>query len=342
MASAPSPFLPSTNVQYAWDSTSLGYLKTCGRLYFYIMIEGWTPKDESVHLRFGQEFHSALEQFDRLRTTGVGFEEALHIVIAELMIRTHSWEVDETTKAGKYKNKFNLRQLVIDYLDKYKNDNAKTFILQDGRPAVELSFRFELDWGPEASRSTYLMDNWNEIEKQVNEGKEVEVPTGPQQPYVLSGHLDRVVDFNDELFVMDRKTATMTLSSYYFDQFEPNNQMTLYSLASKIVLEAPVKGVIIDAAQILLEKPNHFQRGITYRSEDQLTEWVQDLRFWLTISETYAAANYWPHNDTACDKYGGCRFRQVCSKSPSVRETWLKANFIKLAPEDRWNPLKPR
>ena len=60
-----SPFLPGTNIQYAWDSTSLGMLKTCPRLYQYTMIDGWSAKDENVHLRFGQEYHSALEEYDR-------------------------------------------------------------------------------------------------------------------------------------------------------------------------------------------------------------------------------------------------------------------------------------
>jgi hypothetical protein len=46
-----SPFLPGTKIQFAIDSTSLGYLKTCPRLYEYIMIEGWSPKDDSVHLQ---------------------------------------------------------------------------------------------------------------------------------------------------------------------------------------------------------------------------------------------------------------------------------------------------
>jgi hypothetical protein len=44
-------------------------------------------------------------------------------------------------------------------------------------------------------------------------------------------------------------------------------------------------------------------------------------------------------NDTACDKYGGCEFREVCSKSPSVRDKFLKADFKQ---EEPWNPLIPR
>ena len=51
---------------------------------------------------------------------------------------------------------------------------------------------------------------------------------------------------------------------------------------------------------------------------------------------------YWPMNDTACDKFGGCRFRGICSKSPSVRERFLSTDYVKLPKEDRWNPLRSR
>jgi hypothetical protein len=162
------------------------------------------------------------------------------------------------------------------------------------------------------------------------------------QPYLLCGHLDRVVSFNDQLLVMDRKTSTTTLSAYYFNQYEPHNQMSLYTLAGKIILNAPIRGVIIDAAQVLLEKPNAFARGFTYRTEDQLEEWLADLRVTLAFAESCATTNHFPMNDTSCDKFGGCRFRGICSKSPAVRDRFLAADFEKLEPEDRWNPMKPR
>lgn len=335
-APAASPFLPGTKIQYAWDSTSLGYFKTCPRLYQYIMIDGWGEKDTKVHLRFGLEFHQALQDYDVCIAEGAERDNAVHAVVRWLLERTADFAPDPMTRAGKYKSRHNLVQLVIDYLDKYEDDPAETYILQDGTPAVELSFRFELDWGP-ANQSIV-----------VDEGQPNPTMPGavvyvqPPQPYMLSGHLDRVVTFQDQLFVMDRKTSMTTLGPYYFNQFEPHNQMSLYTLASQVVIASPIKGVIIDAAQILLEKPNYFARGFTYRTPDQLQEWTNDLKHWLTLAEHYATMSYWPQNDTSCDKFGGCRFREICSKSPQVRERFLASEFVKLPEEDRWNPLKPR
>jgi hypothetical protein len=317
-----SPFLPGTQIQYAWDSTSLGYYKTCPRLYQYVMLDGWAGKGESVHLRFGLEYHAALEQFDRLMAEGAEREDAIRKVVRTQIERIQDWHPDLDTKAGHYKNRDTLVSLVVDYLDHFADDPAQTYILNDGTPAVELSFRFELDWGPT--------------------GYEVVEPGGMGQPYLLCGHLDRVVDFNDQLLVMDRKTSTTTLSAYYFNQYEPHNQMTLYTLAGKIILNAPIRGVIIDAAQVLLEKPNAFARGFTYRTEDQLEEWLADLRVTLAFAESCATSGHFPMNDTSCDKFGGCRFRGICSKSPAVRDRFLAADFEKLEPDQRWNPMKPR
>jgi hypothetical protein len=118
--------------------------------------------------------------------------------------------------------------------------------------------------------------------------------------------------------------------------------MSLYTLAGKIILGAPIRGVIIDAAQVLLEKPNAFARGFTYRTEDELEEWLVDLKHTLAHAEHCATENYFPMNDTACNNYGGCKFRGICSKSPAVRDRFLAADFEKLEPQNRWNPLSVR
>ena len=334
---ARSPFLPGTNIQFAYDSTSLGYLKTCPRLYQYIMIEGWGTRDESIHLRFGIEYHTALQDYAISRAKGVKHEDAIHDTIRALHSRVYEWDPDRTSRAGKYKNRESIIGLVIDYLDHFIDDPAETFILDNGEPAVEVSFRFELDWGPNA----YIPNPEMEIVPgAIFEEGNFTKPNN--QPYLLCGHLDRVVNFNDALYVMDRKTSMTTLSGYYFDQWSPSNQMTLYTLAGNVVLKSPIKGVIIDAAQVLLEKPNAYARGFTYRTPDQLDEWREDLRFWLGQAEAFATAGHWPMNDTACGNYGGCKFREVCSKSPQVREQYLKSSFDKLEPDERWNPLKQR
>jgi hypothetical protein len=315
---APSPFLPGTHIQFAWDSTSLGALKQCPRYYEYTMIQGWSSKEESVHLRFGIEYHQALNDYEQCRQAGEDHDDALHSTIRVLLERCDGWRPDHKTK-----NLPNLVRSVIWYCDHFQNDPATTVLQSDGRLALELSFQFELDWGPQ--QGFYMADNLPD--------KAADHLT--QQPFLLCGHLDRVVEFGGELYVMDRKTTSTTPGEFYFNQFNPNNQMSIYSLAAQVVVGSPVKGIIIDTAQIGVGF-SRFTRGFTYRTKEQLEEWLFDLRNWLHAAEMMATAEHWPMNDTACDKFGGCRFREVCSKSPAVRENFLNSNFYK---GEKWNPL---
>jgi PD-(D/E)XK nuclease superfamily len=309
-----SPFLSGTNIQFAWDSTSLGYLKTCPRLYYYHMIEGWVPKEDSIHLRFGQEYHQAIYDYEMAKASGEAHEDCVRSTILALLRRIYDWEPDPTLKASNQKSKDQLVHLCVTYFDEYRDDTCKTVILENGKPAVELSFRFELDFGPTTGGSYYI----------------------------LCGHLDRVVEFAGETFVLDHKTTATTPSDYYFNQYSPNNQMTLYTWAGKVVLDTIVSGVIIEAAQVTIEKPMSFHRRPTYRSDEFIDEWLDDLEYHLSSAESFATVGYWPMNDTACGLYGGCRFREVCSRPAAIRQAYLKADFIQLPPEERWNPLRNR
>lgn len=306
-STAPSPFIAGTDIQFAWDSTSLGLLKECPRKYYYTLVQGWRPKGESVHLKFGIIYHAALERYDHVRAQGGdhedGVDQAVDHALRETWANDEPWLSDHPKK-----NRETLIRTIVWYLEHFKDDPVKTLILANGKPAVELSFRFEFD---------------------------KLAPNG--ENYMLSGHMDRVVEYGDDQFVMDRKTSGSTLGAYYFDGFNPDNQMSLYTFASKVIYDAPVKGVIIDAAQIAVGFSS-FGRGITTRSEAQINEWVRDTSAWLDISVIYADRGFWPMNDKACGNYGGCPFRVVCSKEPAIRENYLKTNFEVL----RWNPLQPR
>lgn len=329
---APSPFLPGTQIQYAFDSTSLGWLKQCSRLYQYSMIEGWRAKGTGVHLKFGQLYHLALETYDKLRLgqepagQPYNHEEALRCVVREALIDTwepiendpvltgHPWDSGHLAK-----NRETLIRSIIWYLDTFKDDPATTLVLANGKPAVELSFRMELDWGPAPESYEY--------------------PPHPPYgtPYVLCGHLDRVVEFGGQKYVMDRKTTGASPTPHYFDGFAPDNQMSIYTLAARVQFATPVAGVIIDAAQIAVGF-TRFQRGFTYRTEAQLNEWLADAKVWFAQAEAFAQAGHWPMNDRACGLFGGCVFRKVCSKSPDIRQTFLESDFERRP----WNPLETR
>lgn len=305
--SAPSPFHPGTARQFAWDSTSLGYFKECPRKYYYTMVKGYRAKGESVHLTWGSWYHKALEDYDHFVAQGRSHADALHFVVAWIMEVTwvrepngagQPWTADHNTKTRE-----NLVRSVIWYLEQFgPNDPTSTVILRNGKPAVELSFRIQVD-----------------------------------EDLILCGHLDRVVEFQGQQYVMDRKTSSSTISSYYFDQYSPDNQMSLYTLAGGIITENPIRGVVIDAVQIAVGF-SRFERGMVYRTEAQTQEWLADTKVWIAQAHAAADRGQWPMNDKSCHKFGGCPFRQICSSDPRVRETFLAQNFQ----ISHWNPLEVR
>ena len=311
-------------LQIAWDSTSVAALKRCPRYYQYSILEGWRSKHgTNLHFRFGILYHRALEVYDHKKFEGMSHDEALVECILDLAHGCMDQQEDGTWKVwdpseglsedkAEKNNKtiYNLFRSVVWYLERFgKDDPIETVRLANGKPAVELSFRFNAGFN---SRLT---------------GEE----------YLLSGHLDRLGKFAGQVHVVDRKTSSSTLGNYYFDQYSPHTQMTQYTLAGKIVLETAVAGVIIDAAQIA-KGFTAFERGITKRTDTQLEEWLADLQFWIGQNELFVQRNHWPMNDTSCNDYGGCAFRKICSKDPRVREQYLKSDYR----VEKWDPLKVR
>lgn len=310
---AKSPFCSTlSTLQFAWDSTSLGAFKRCPRYYQYSMIENWQSKAPKVALEFGIHYHALLEYFTKILAETGDYETALHKTVRKTLTDTVtyddagnciSWETD-----NKYRNRNTLLRAVVFHCEKFKNDPLKTYILANNKPATELSFKIQLD-----------LTN----------------PDG--ENYLLCGHMDKVVEYHAELFVLDYKTTATALGDHYFAQYNPDNQISLYTFASSIVLGRPVSGVVIDAAQLLVGSTRH-QRSLVFRTQDQLEEWLQDTYYYIKQAEKMAEENYWPMNDSSCMKYGKCPYHEVCSKPSCVRENILQANFEKKV----WNPLEER
>lgn len=304
-----NPFL-----QLFWDGTSYSALKTCPFKYYLSIVKGYQPRKTSVHLKFGIAFHKATERFHQLRAEGYPREEAIHLVVQGEYYRQlltpnehalgvgyheHALPTGEPTKTP-----HTLLRSIVWYLDQFADDPAETYHLTDGTPAVELSFKFPL---PFDERFTYC------------------------------GHFDRIVNYNDQIWVTDYKTTKGQLDDRFFSQFSPSIQMTGYTIAAQIVFDVPAKGVIIDGVQLAVTSTK-FARQAVHRTPAQLDEFLDDLALDLKIAEIYATEESWPLNPTACHHYGGCQFRKICAHSPSVRQNFLDADF-KI---QHWNPSVER
>lgn len=318
-------FTPETNLQFAWDATSLKLAEECPRKYYYQMIEGWrSAAATNVHLRFGSHYATALEHYYKHRALGMTSEEALEEVAREALLSTWDYETEPTVEGDEGfpsgvniipgsgrpwisdrsdKTRENLIRTIVWYVDQFENEPIEVIHLADGKPAVELSFSLEVDDG-----------------------------------IVFCGHLDRLVNYAREPYVMDQKTTGTAISNYYFDGFNPDIQFSMYTFAGQAIFHTPVRGVIIDAAQIAVGF-SRFERGFTFRSKSQITEWYDEMLALIERTRGYANENHFPMNRSSCGNYGGCAFRRVCSRDPGVRPNMLAADFVK---GERWDPLERR
>ncbi len=322
-------------VQWAWDATSISAATECPRKYQYTILLGWVfdgqePKD----LRFGRHFATAVEHYYKhVIVKNKSHEEALHLIVREAMLETWDHELGEpeeldgedglTKTHGSLqripetgspwesndpiKNRWNLIRTIIWYFCHYIESNHETtsvVTLNDGKPAVELSFEFQL-----SKDITYC------------------------------GHFDRLIaGQTGDIFVMDQKTTGSGLNEWYFKGFDRSIQMSGYSLAGSILFGSPIRGVMIDAAQIQVGGTT-FMRGETYRTEEQLEEWLQETEMIIKRMQDYTVSGFFPRDTTACGYYGGCVFKDICAMSPSNRDRFLKGGFAK---RKRWDPIERR
>ncbi len=303
------------DVQHAWDSTSLKNAAKCLRYYQYKMIDGWQPKVKSVHLLFGGWYATALEHYHKYRANGVDYETAVRNIVREALINTWKFETDDEGKriddSGKpwesdhsSKTRENLIRTLVWYLEQFKEDSLSTYITTEGAPAVEFSFALAVD---------------NDI--------------------LLSGHIDRLAtDEHGHIYITDQKTTGSTLSPYYYKGFKPDTQMYLYPFAGQMIYEIPIKGVIIDAAQIVIGF-SKFGRAPIMHTQEELNEWYDETMDLIQYTQHKTRERHFPRNYSSCGNYGGCEFRDICAKPLTIRKNFLEADFKK---EERWNPLKTR
>ena len=332
----------ASGFQFAWDSTSLGTFQTCPRKYFYGILQGWTASERSVHLEFGGHYAKALERFHKFRAAGLEYADAVRGVLRLLMIET--WEHDlveenALTSVGiedgavlfseegegiqrvalwrmpgtgrpvdwghNTKTRDTLVRSVVWYLHQFENDPMTTVILANGAAAVEYSFSFELS-----------------------------------EDYLYCGHIDRLVHYGEDkdVYVQDQKTSGSTITPRYFKAYSPDIQMTGYTLAGTIGFNLPVKGVVIDAAQIAVGFTK-FERGVVLRHKTQLEEFREEALAYIAEAKRCHETGYYPMRRPSCGNYGGCEFQNVCALQPILRERFLEGNFKK---RKRWDPLERR
>lgn len=303
------------HLQLIVDQTSLGLFKKCARKYLYRMILGLVPRRPNFHLQFGTWMHEGCEKYEIAKCEGKTHEEAMIVAVRYVLGATWDYQYGKPWDSGDPdKNRYTLLRTLIWYLDDFgEHDTMQTLVLKNGKPAVELTFKFNPEDFETGDRLTALT------------GELIE----------FRGHIDRLVWFEGARYVSDRKTTGKfhKLNEKYFAQYTPNNQFSMYALASRWYFDIQVAGIVCDAARVT-STTSEFLRMTIERSEAHLREWYADAKYWLQLMGKSAESDRWPQNDTACNEYGGCEYREICRRSPAARKTFMDADYVR----SPWDP----
>lgn len=293
-------------VQFAWDSTSIGLFKTCPRKYYYSIVLGYEPRVMAPPLAFGIALHKVFETWHKLLAS----DAERHTALIET-VRLAGLLGEKLPPGDTARTKESLVRSVVWYLEQFWEDKAVTVIQQNGKPVVEYNFQLPF--------MDYL-------------GLEI----------IICGHLDRMVAWQGQVYISDYKTTKYQLDNRFFSQFKSSTQMPLYLTACHIIAERfadlpSAHGVIIDGIQLGVNF-TRCARHVVEFSLEEINEYIVDLQYWIKQAMDACAKDYFPQNTESCQKYSGCQYLEICSKSPARRDLFLNGNFVRRV----WNPLQPR
>lgn len=303
--------------QNVWDSSSLSTYLRCPRRYFYTYVLNLRPTIESVDLVFGSLYHIAMEEYHLERQTR-GHNEAQVLGVQALLKAAWREAPLDSSSPGEYwastsanKNLWNCLRAFVWHTEHFAFEpDFNTTILNRKLYAVELPFSFDLGLKVNGVAASYC------------------------------GHLDRVVDTAAGRWVVDYKTTTKTLTSSYFDTYNPSTQLPGYAVAASIVFHEPVQGVIIDAVQVGVDFTRNGRSHLRLGAE-RADEWMEGTHGWVenamltatqakiieteTLAEfAHLNAKHWRMNTESCFI---CPFKEVCRSTPSVRGHLLTSEF---------------
>ena len=282
--------------QLIWDVSSLNILLACPYKYWLARVNGWRLPSRNGNLKanWGTAWHACQDVYDTTIFNGGEKEEGLrHAIKHALTYKDYLYQNPELTKIDNSRTVPTLVRSLVGFRDKWDVEALKTVRTPEGTPSVEIRF---------------------------------EVPL-PGTKYRISGRIDKLVEMEGLIYVVDRKTTGQALSRWYFDAYLTDNQIRTYIWALREQLGIPVAGFIIDAVQTLVNT-SRFERSIFSVTKEQTDEWLRTTQYHVNEVAEYLKSGVWPQRFAACGLYGGCQFRnKICSRPEPFRQAYLESDF---------------
>lgn len=304
------------------NSSSLGIIQECLRKAKYSLFEGWRSETESPATRFGSAMHKALEVFykgdpeDRVLPTfeqveGLAFGQPIPSTNNDLIYRAVASFVEEAQPLAALpetdkRSIPNGVWILHEYFKKFINDPYVAYVDAKG-PFIERTFT--LRWHED---DDLIVDIFGTIDF---------VFRNTQTGQLLPG---------------DHKTTSALGfgGSSFFDREKPNHQYTIYMAGASRLFGIESEDFMVNVIEVKAKPKTSrgsgpsFPRQVTTRTEEDFLELNEVI---MKVVRDYLNAIYedsWPMGGVdACQKYGGCQFKRVCSSPKSVRSSVLAAQF---------------
>lgn len=158
----------------------------------------------------------------------------------------------------------------------------------------------------------------------------------------LSGRIDKIIKWDDVLYIMDHKTTSM-LGPQFFYKIKPNMQFDGYIWAAN-QLGYICNGVVLDALLVAkgltipaqLSKLTPLARDISERTPEDIVRYIRNVK--LITEDIYKCyeTDVWYENTESCCDFIECPYRKICKEDPSIHEQIIEMDYK----VEFWDPLK--
>ncbi len=311
------------------DNFALTMHQACPAKYDLRIRNRWTSRRKSGALNFGAVLHEGLASYYRNGATK-------HALPGALMAIKENWKEDQP--AEDFRTLEKCLRTMMEYAEHYGSENF-TVLGAPENPLIENHFTLDTElylplcWHETVDPATGLVTgttgcgHLHPMSEPIRY-QNCSICSLPLEPLEYGGIFDGVVSFAGRYFILEHKTTTQ-FGSYYFDQYNPNNQVTGYIWAARKLSGQPVGGAIINAIGIYKASATKFGRQITTRTEAQISEWLKNVWYEASEIQINQKNNYWPMRTGSCTMYGKCEFHPVHSlANPLERSRFLEQEFI--------------
>jgi len=288
--------------------------RSCPQKFYLEFVLGLRPARISVDLHAGGVFADTLEfVYEKLHGEGMPLHEVMPKAYGHFLTKWGDFEPIKDTP----KTKDRVWEAVESYIATYSpaTDHIQPYKME-GHSGYEFSFGIPLT--PTANADDLHDD--------------VCFPRHPSGvPFLYTGRFDMLGTWSGKLVVRDEKTTT-SIGASWADQWDLRSQFIGYVWAcqqSGLDLDT----VVARGVGILKTKISHAE-AIKQYPRFLVERWHEQLRRDLWRIVKMWEEDYYDYNlADACNSYGGCAFRTVCT-SP-VPERWYDQYVVR-----HWNPLQ--